>query len=381
VKQRLTGQWQGSTEDGQTVFINVEARDGEIEGRVSTFVNVSIEGEQPVFVWIRHSLQALRTENGFNGTATYSSTHERFGDELTDKQIKELIDRALDFEPVPMINFDATLTDKNTLAVKYQSVLRSGDVQEGLVVLTRPSFTSSKISATLMSWVDFKKFALDQKNGVVFRGQARHWPLQTSFHRAGKADILAYLDNEVQQLERLLNIHTQHVYDTNDDKQLGALLNLAQHHGYPTPLLDWTKSPFVAAFFAFEKEEDLKKDGAVTIFLFNEKAWSKRVGRTVPARAPNLILRTLELPSYGNPRVLPQQSITMFSNAHDIEGIIKDNELKTQLYLKAVRIPVTDREEAMRDLSLMGVTWGSLFPGIDGMCRQLRYEHFETIDA
>ena len=40
-----------------------------------------------------------------------------------------------------------------------------------------------------------------------------------------------------------------------------------RHHGFPSPLLDWTKSPYIAAFFAFN--EATEQDD-VAIFSYRE---------------------------------------------------------------------------------------------------------------
>jgi hypothetical protein len=43
-----------------------------------------------------------------------------------------------------------------------------------------------------------------------------------------------------------------------------------------------------------------------------------------------------------------------------------------------VDIPYIDREEAMKDLKFMGITAGSIFPGIDGVCEALRETNFDA---
>lgn len=369
------GQWKGTSLAGSFVLVNFTQNEEAISGRVSVYEATQIDGiEVPYWTWSYFKSDSF-SDSHIKGQVYPPTIHKQYGELFSDEELNH-IKRKAGLQLPASTQFSGERKGEDELEIEWISKYSEGKIRQDKVLLTKERIGDSKVPHEEMSWSRFKEYALDQKDGLIYRGQARHWRLRTSFHRTGHADLISYLDEKVPELEHHINAVSDHYYNTSDDRSLGALLNLAQHHGYPTPLLDWTKSPYVAAFFAFEDEDRLKKEGHVSIFEFNEKKWASRAGRSAQIRVPNMVVRTLELPGFGNSRVLPQQSITMYSNVDNIEGVIKSNEKTPGQFLKAVSIPVSDRKYAMRDLSLMGITWGSMFPGFDGVCKQLRARHF-----
>lgn len=75
--------------------------------------------------------------------------------------------------------------------------------------------------------------------------------------------------------------------------------------------------------------------------------------------------------------MVPQQAVSTVTNVDDIESYIKgyDTDPSTPL-LKIIDLPVRDRTAVMRELSVMGITAASMFPGLDGACEELKERFF-----
>lgn len=231
----------------------------------------------------------------------------------------------------------------------------------------------------LNDWQAFKA-EIDKNQSVkcVYRGQSQNRPLTTSFHRNGRFNVYKFLNEDVTLLYKRLSQYIGRL-DLNNPDEFEYFLNLAQHHGYPTPLLDWTYSPYVAAYFAFSslKQEDMSKDKEVVIFCFDLQAWKSKHAQITNLRYVKPLLTFKDHLVLNNDRMIPQQAVTAFTNMHNIEQFIaSEGNNNNHQYLKKYTLPSTEAPKVMRDLKLMGITKSSLFPGIDGICSDLKDELF-----
>lgn len=152
---------------------------------------------------------------------------------------------------------------------------------------------------------------------------------------------------------------------------LAEFLAFLQHNGFPTPLLDWTSSPYIAAYFAFESVNHFApQQENVAIFSFNKQAWSKTFNEVYDFADFTPHVSVLRPRIVGNHKLAIQQGCFTWSNVPDIEGHIKINEPGRQPFLTKYELDVQERPKVMRELSLMGITAIQLMPSVEAVCKK-----------
>ncbi|MEQ1403371.1 FRG domain-containing protein [Rhizobium sp. YS-1r] len=268
---------------------------------------------------------------------------------------------------------------KRVLSVKWSTPAgTSGTAMLPRSKADKPS--DYRADRAIKTWDSFKRFAIGLEPGrFIFRGQSRPFRLRTAFHRTKRKDLVRFINEDIPTLHRMLTARTKHLFNLNEPLQNGAFWNLAQHHGYPTPLLDWTHSPFVAAYFAFRPERqtiDMRSD-KVRIVMFDRRQWTTDFSQLQRVHFTRPHFSILEAYAIENERALPQQALSSVTNVDDIESYISSREVQQgKRYLRTFDLPYEERDNVLRELRLMGITAGSLFPGFDGACEELRMRLF-----
>jgi hypothetical protein len=114
------------------------------------------------------------------------------------------------------------------------------------------------------------------------------------------------------------------------------------------------------------------------VFVLDQR-WRTEINQVHIADRPFPHFSVAEFIAIDNERMIPQQSISAITNVDDIETYIHEMGIKFGHglpYLTAIDLPVSERAEVFRELGYMGVTAGSLFPGLDGACEELKERNF-----
>jgi FRG domain len=100
----------------------------------------------------------------------------------------------------------------------------------------------------------------------LWRGHSQDWKLLPSAFRDDKRALFSGVKKEKSLLAKLyLENLQQGVFGASSSHRIWETAAIAQHLGFPTRLLDWSRSPRIALWFAVcdRTEEAKKKDGVL----------------------------------------------------------------------------------------------------------------------
>lgn len=240
--------------------------------------------------------------------------------------------------------------------------------------------------ATQQTWKEYKDWVstvIENKKEYYYRGQMdASWKLQTAFHR--KAENLnigldTYLNEILTGVHYYICAWQNEIINCQDPNEFGSFLALLQHYGFPTPLLDWTLSPYIAAYFAFRDIDDKSPQcDYVKIFIFDFQEWSKTFQQLLDLRETKVAYVSILLPyARFNSRIIHQRGTYTVTNQSDLGAYIlkRSNEVKKD-FLYSFTLSVKERTAVMRELNLMGINEMALFPGLDGICKTMKEWYF-----
>ena len=236
----------------------------------------------------------------------------------------------------------------------------------------------------LRSWDEYLTIISDSPyQNWAFRGQRdASAPLFSALSRyliTFRIDPRAWAEQErrILRIFKRKAIHfLDHIPDRTDDFEWLALM---QDHGAPTRLLDFSWSPYVAAFFALY---NTTHEGVIWACNPLEVEKARKVDIEKPGGFRKTFLSAsssfvwLGEPHAMNRRLIAQSGTFLVPGVlgKPIEAILENYPNPENTLIKFILPADKIRNKGMRELYRMNITQATLFPDLDGLARSLAYE-------
>ena len=224
-------------------------------------------------------------------------------------------------------------------------------------------------------------------SNVIFRGHAKKkWKLSSRLERAFSLSIPVthsngnivikkigkdiWYENVQKDILSKFKFLSKGIAGINlENKNENEIWAIGRHNGLITPILDWTVSPYIAAFFAFNEQfQQFEFNVKITpLFLKKGKVyvWALRCYSNLEVKNEFDIIN---MPREFGSRLWAQSGLftrLLTAKYFDIQSYLKSRGIAH--YLDCYELPFNCAAESLKDLELMNISYSKLFPDLTGI--------------
>jgi hypothetical protein len=252
----------------------------------------------------------------------------------------------------------------------------------------------------LTSWAEFEGYIREIPSHMfgtedLFRGQPNaDWPLNTTLERylGRRISVLDYYQR-ISMTKAEIETHTGDRWDLMtvpaykawlqkqdilpfDDFPGYEYMIFLRHHGFPSPLLDWTHSPYIAAFFAFHNPA--VQSQRVSIYHYQERPLgekgsyrdSARIGVLGP-HATSHVRHFRQQSRYTICTIWVRGELDPWYFAeHDL--VFREGELDQDVLVK-LTLPASERDSILHYLDRYNLNAFSLFGSDESLMQTMAF--------